>query len=96
MVIFLKGVELSGIEDFSCSRHTRCHKVRLDDGVVARVELEDDDIADGGGDVVRRVLMRVFFWTYFDGMRSVRGRRGWSHGCRNRACCVCRSGLEEQ
>jgi hypothetical protein len=43
---------------------------------------------------VRRVLMRVLFWAYFDGMRRARSCRGWSHRCLNCGCCVCHSGLE--
>lgn len=74
-------VDRPRVEDVAPGGHTRGHVVGLHDGMVCRVELEQDNVADGRRDVVRHVLMGVLARADLDGMCST-GRRGRRRGRR--------------
>lgn len=70
------------IEQSLTGGHTRRFIVGLDDGVIARIELEGDDIPGGGDDGVRVELMGIFSCADLDDVRF------FAPGGDGRFCCV--------
>jgi hypothetical protein len=65
--IYLVEVILNAREEIvAVSRHTWSSPVSLDNGVVARVEFKDDQVADIGVHFMGNIFMRSLLGTNFD------------------------------
>lgn len=93
----------TGEEIITTGGDTRGAKVRLDNGMIARIEFKENDISDVGLDGVGRVLMGILFGTDGDGMGSRTGARGslrqqiwWRCSRSSRGMSGCEEKVEEQ
>ena len=73
-ILLIEIIEDPRVEDRPAGGHTGGQIVGFHDGVVSRIELKHDNVADSGGDIMGQVLMGIFFRTDLGGM-----------GC----CCGC-------
>lgn len=58
----MEGSKRARIEEILARGNTRREIIGLDDGVVGRPKFEDDDVADGGGDAVWNICVRICLW----------------------------------